>query len=116
LRALRLPTAVPESIGMEIKLLSHINGDGDLLGAWFRHYRALGVSSFHLIVHGPRDENEVLYEVKKKYPVVIEDAYQGQFSSEEKKGTVERGTGADEGELDRRGRQRRIRGIPVSQH
>jgi hypothetical protein len=70
---------------MEIRLISHINGDGDLLGAWFRHYRALGVSSFHLVVHGPRDENEVLYEVKKTHPVVIEDAYQGQFSSEEKK-------------------------------
>jgi Glycosyl transferase family 2 len=70
---------------MELRVLSHINADGDLLEAWFKHYRRLGASSFHLIVHGPRDENERLYALKDSHPVVIEDAYQGTFHSEEKK-------------------------------
>jgi hypothetical protein len=70
---------------MELRVLSHINADGDLLEAWFKYYRRLGASSFHLIVHGPRDENERLYALKDSHPVVIEDAYQGTFHSEEKK-------------------------------
>jgi hypothetical protein len=70
---------------MDVRLVSHVNGDGDVLGAWFRHYRALGVSSFHLVVHGGREENETLHILKESHPVVIEDAYTGQFSSEEKR-------------------------------
>jgi hypothetical protein len=35
---------------MEVKLVSHVNADGDLLQAWFRYYVRLGISSFHLIV------------------------------------------------------------------
>jgi len=70
---------------MDVRLISHVNGDGDLLEAWFRHYRALGVSSFHLVVHGPREENETLYALKNSHPVIFEDAYTGAFSSEEKK-------------------------------
>ena len=46
---------------MELRVVSHVNGDGDLLEAWFKYYRRLGVSSFHLVVHGPREENERLY-------------------------------------------------------
>jgi hypothetical protein len=77
-----LPGQVAE---MELGLVSHINGDGDLLEGWFKYYRCLGVSSFHLIVHGPREENRRLYALKDSYPVTIEDTYEGPFDSEEKK-------------------------------
>src|SRR5262249_33965918 len=70
---------------MELRVLSHINADGDLLEAWFKYYRRLGATSFHLIVHGSREENERLHVLKDLHPVVIEDAYEGPFHSEEKK-------------------------------
>jgi hypothetical protein len=70
---------------MELRVVSHVNGDGDLLEAWFKYYRRLGVSSFHLVVHGPRKENERLYALKDSHPIVIEDAYEGPFNSEEKR-------------------------------
>lgn len=70
---------------MELGLISHINGDGDLLEAWFRYHLRLGVSTFHLIVHGSREENGRLYELKKSFPIIIEDAYEGPFDGEEKK-------------------------------
>ena len=73
---------------MDLRVVSHINGDGDLLEAWFKYYRRLGVSSFHLILHGPREENERLYALKDSHPVVIEDAYEGPFHSEEKKNRI----------------------------
>ena len=69
---------------MKIAIISHINGDGDLLEAWFRYYLRLGASSFHLIVHGSRDENRVLYGLLNNYPVIIEDSYEGPFDSREK--------------------------------
>ena len=69
---------------MHIKLLSHINGDGDLLEAWFKYYLRLGISSIHLIVHGPREENARLFAIKDSYPVFIEDVYEGHFDPAEK--------------------------------
>ncbi len=69
---------------MKLRLVSHINGDGDLLEAWLRYYRRLGVTSFHLIVHGPRVENARLFALKDSYPVIIEDSYEGPFDSGEK--------------------------------
>jgi hypothetical protein len=70
---------------MRLKLVSHINGDGDLLEAWLKYYQRLGVSSFHLIVHGPRKENEKFFALKQLYPVIVEDSYEGAFDSDEKK-------------------------------
>lgn len=67
-----------------VKLVSHVNADGDLIRAWLDHYLALGVGSFHLIVHGPRPENARLYELAGSYPIHVEDAYQGEFLSDEK--------------------------------
>jgi hypothetical protein len=67
-----------------MKLISHVNGDGDLLDAWFRHYTALGVRAFHLIVHGPRAENTRLFELLGSHPIHIEDEYEGEFHSTEK--------------------------------
>jgi Glycosyl transferase family 2 len=69
---------------MKLRLLSHVNGDGDLLEAWFKYYLHLGVTSFHLVVHGPRDENARLFELKDSYPVNIEDSYEGVFDPGEK--------------------------------
>jgi hypothetical protein len=69
---------------MKLKLLSHVNDDSDLLEAWFKYYLRLGVTSFHLIVHGPREENARLFAVKDSYPVFIEDAYEGAFDPSEK--------------------------------
>jgi Glycosyl transferase family 2 len=67
-----------------VKLVSHINADGDLLEAWLEHHRALGVDAFHLIVHGPREENQRLYELAPRYPITIEEEYGGVFHSTEK--------------------------------
>ena len=75
---------------MTIRLYSHVNADGDLLEAWFRHYRRLGVGSFHVIVHGPREENARLYEVLSRHPIVIEEHYEGEFSVQEKQRRVNR--------------------------
>lgn len=67
-----------------MKLIAHVNGDSDLLDAWFEHYRLLGVTSFHLVVHGPRNENWRLFELLDDYPIVIEDEYEGEFHATEK--------------------------------
>jgi hypothetical protein len=94
--SLRIPFSLFENAGltqrdrgrlpeMELSVVSHVNGDGDLLEAWLKYYRRLGVSSFHLVVHGPREENERLYALKDSHPVIIEDAYEGPFEPEEKK-------------------------------
>ena len=77
-----LPGPVAE---MELGIVSHIKGDGDLLESWFKYYRRLGVSSFHLIVHGSQEENRRLYALKDSYPVIIEDTYKGPFDCDEKK-------------------------------
>ncbi len=69
---------------MEVQLISHINADEDLLPAWFKYYSHLGVTSFHIIVHGSKSENATLFEIAKKYPVVIEDIYDGEFNVEKK--------------------------------
>jgi len=70
---------------MNLGLVSHVNGDGDILEAWFKYYCRLGVSSFHLIVHGPKEENRSLYALRDSYPVIIEDTYEGRFEGREQK-------------------------------
>lgn len=70
---------------MQLRLVSHINGDGDLLGAWFKYYQRLGVTSFHIVVHGPPQENCRFFALQRSYPVIIEDSYEGPFDSDEKK-------------------------------
>src|SRR5688572_26200844 len=66
------------------RLVSHVNGDGDLIQAWLEYYLGLGVSTFHLIVHGSDADNERLFALKALYPIVIEDVYDGEFLTEEK--------------------------------
>jgi len=74
---------------MGVKLLSHVNADGDLIEAWLNYYLRLGVDRFHLIVHGTPDENERLLAVKGSYPITVEDIYQGPFESEQKKNRLD---------------------------
>jgi glycosyl transferase family 2 len=76
---------VSNSNGAQVVLLSHINGDGDILEAWLKYYQELGVARFHLIVHDAPEENTQLYRIRNRYPIVIEDSYEGNFDSEEKK-------------------------------
>src|SRR5580698_3798438 len=70
---------------MDLRLISHVNADSDLIEAWLKYYLRLGVTSFHLVVHGPREENAKLFAIKDSYPIVIEDTYEGPFMSEQKK-------------------------------
>jgi hypothetical protein len=74
---------------MALRLVSHVNGDGDLLEAWLRYYLGLGVTSFHLIVHGTRAENAKLFALKDKFPIVIADSYEGEFTDREKKRRID---------------------------
>ena len=69
---------------MRVKLVSHINADGDLLPAWFEYYSKMGITSFHLIVHGPDEENARLFELIHSYPAFIEEIYQGEFTTQGK--------------------------------
>jgi hypothetical protein len=62
-----------------LKTLCHINGDGDILKAWLDWHSRLGVDSFHFIVHGPQHENELLFELSGRYPIVIDETYEGEF-------------------------------------
>jgi glycosyltransferase involved in cell wall biosynthesis len=70
---------------MSLKLLSHVNGDGDLIEAWLKYYLRFGVDHFHLIVHGVPEENATLSAIKDSYPVTIEETYGGPFDSNQKK-------------------------------
>ena len=56
---------------MGLKLLSHINADGDLIEAWLKYYLRLGVDRFHLILHGTQEENDRLLAIKDSYPVPL---------------------------------------------
>src|SRR5208283_3038392 len=64
---------------MSLRLFSHVNGDGDLIEAWLNYYLRLGVDRFHIVLHGAPAENECLLAIKDRYPVTIEDSYQGPF-------------------------------------
>ena len=70
---------------MGVILISHVNGDSDLIEAWVRYYVLLGIERFHLIVHGSQEENSKLFEIKNSYPITIEDRYTGTFHIDEKK-------------------------------
>jgi hypothetical protein len=70
---------------MRLKLLSHVNADGDLIEAWLKYYLRLGVTRFHLVVHGGREQNSRLFAIKDSYPITIESTYDGPFLGEQKK-------------------------------
>jgi hypothetical protein len=70
---------------MNLKLLSHVNADSDLIEAWLKYYLQLGVERFHLVVHGGPEENSRLLAIKDSYPIDIEATYGGPFLGEHKK-------------------------------
>jgi glycosyl transferase family 2 len=72
-----------------VDLLCHINDDSDLLQAWLDHYLALGVTRFHLVVHGPASDNKELYRLQPHYPIEIVDTYDGAFHDREKKARMQ---------------------------
>jgi glycosyltransferase involved in cell wall biosynthesis len=74
---------------MSLKLFSHVNADSDLIEAWLKHYLRLGVDRFHLVVHGPPEENDRLLAIKDSYPITIEDTYGGPFDGDEKKSRLD---------------------------
>jgi Glycosyl transferase family 2 len=77
---------------MALRLVSHVSGDcsdDDLLEAWLRYYVDLGVTSFNLIVHGTQAENAKLFALKDRFPIVIMDSYNDEFTDEEKKKRVD---------------------------
>ena len=68
---------------MNVRLLSHVNRDDDLIEAWLQHYLRLGVDSFHLIAHGGREQNRRLFEIANRYPIQILDTYTGPFLADD---------------------------------
>jgi Glycosyl transferase family 2 len=69
----------------QFPLISHVNGDGDLLEAWFNYYMKLGIDRFHIVVHGSREENAKFFELEARYPIEFEGIYAGVFDVTEKK-------------------------------
>jgi hypothetical protein len=70
---------------MKVTLISHVNGDGDILEAWLKYNLHLGITAFHLIVHGTREENSRLYDLKDCFPITIADQYEGAYHCDEQK-------------------------------
>jgi hypothetical protein len=76
---------------MNVRLISHVNRDDDLIEAWLQHYLKLGIASFHLICHGGREQNQRLFEIAHQYPVQILDTYTGAFDPFEKRDRLAHG-------------------------
>jgi hypothetical protein len=71
-----------------VRLVSHVNADCDILPSWFEYYSKIGVHSFHLIAHGALEENSRLLDLSRTYNAILEDSYDGEFSIEEKQRRV----------------------------
>ena|ERR1043166_1406370 len=69
---------------MKVPLLCQWSGDGDIAAAFLRHY-IRWVSEFHLILHGSEEANQVIVDLRRSFPIVIHDRYEGRFDDEEKK-------------------------------
>jgi Glycosyl transferase family 2 len=73
-----------------MNLVSHINADGDILQAWLDHYVRLGVTRFHVVLHGPEEENAALLALRDLYPIEVHEMYGGPFLGGEKKRRLDR--------------------------
>jgi hypothetical protein len=71
-----------------MKLISHMNDDQDLTQPWLDYYMQRGITAFHIVVHGSREENAKLFELKNSYPIIIAAQYDGEFTSEKKQGHI----------------------------
>lgn len=67
-----------------MRLISQVNGDGDIIEAWLRYYQAAGVEEFLIILHGEDSANERLLDLVGRYPITIVDRYRTQYSPHEK--------------------------------
>ncbi len=66
-------------------LLCHLGGDdADLVPAFLAHYRTLGVSRFHVVLHGPPGNRAVLRALLGEADITIENEYEGPFSEQVK--------------------------------
>src|SRR5690242_508639 len=68
---------------MKVNLLSHWRGDGDIARAFFEYYSD-SVEEFHLIVHGPIDENREVLALRTEFPIAFHGRYDGPFDDSEK--------------------------------
>lgn len=75
---------------VSMNLISHINADGDILQAWLDHYVRLGVTRFHVVLHGPEEENALLLALRSRYPIEVHEMYGGPFLGREKKRRLDR--------------------------
>lgn len=67
-----------------MRLVSQVNGDGDIIEAWLRYYQAAGVDEFLIILHGDDSDNQRLLDLVRQYPITIVDRYTTQYSPLEK--------------------------------
>ena len=67
-----------------MKLVSQVNGDGDIIEAWLQHYLAKGVEEFLIVLHGDESDNRRLLELVGSYPISIVDRYSTEYSPQEK--------------------------------
>jgi hypothetical protein len=68
-----------------MRLFCQIADESDIVDGWVRHYRSLGVSSFHLIVHGGRARNARLHVLATREPIVVEAEHARPFLETEKR-------------------------------
>jgi hypothetical protein len=73
---------------MNLKLISHVNADSDLIEAWLKYYLCLDVDRLHLVVHRTPNENDRLLAIRNSFPVTIEDTYGRPFHVDLKKNTL----------------------------
>lgn len=68
-----------------MKLLSHVGADPDLALAWLTYYTSIGVTGFHLILHGESGSGaHPIREYSDRFPISIEDTYSSPFDIDEK--------------------------------
>jgi SAM-dependent methyltransferase len=66
----------------DVAVVCYINGDGDILRAWFEHYRALGVAEFVFWEHeAAPGENDALRALLPDYPARIVGRHDGEFAA-----------------------------------
>jgi Glycosyl transferase family 2 len=68
---------------LKIPLVCHWRGDGDIAEAFLNYYSSQ-VSGFHLILHGPEEENRAILDLRSRFAIVVHDSYDGLFDDGEK--------------------------------
>jgi Glycosyl transferase family 2 len=68
---------------LKIPLVCHWRGDGDIAEAFLEYYSNY-VSEFHLILHGPEEENRWIFALRSRFPIAVHESYDGPFDDGEK--------------------------------